>query len=83
MEEALFNLRWKDEVGEQVRVEESQAEEGRETTVPMEGPPWPAAREGRSSSMGPESGGASCTPRSLCSVPRAPDGFSSGGFYWT
>lgn len=28
MEEALFKLRWKDEVGEQVRVEESQAEEG-------------------------------------------------------
>ena len=39
MEEALFGLRWKDEVGEQVRVEESQAEGGRETAVPMEGPP--------------------------------------------
>lgn len=39
MEEALFGLRWKDEVGEQVRVEESQAEEGRETAVPTEGPP--------------------------------------------
>lgn len=28
MEEALFGLRWKEEIGEQVRVEESQAEEG-------------------------------------------------------
>lgn len=39
MEEALFGLRWKDEVGEQVRVEVSQAEGGRDTAVPMEGPP--------------------------------------------